>query len=149
LKFRFQPKSKLKNITFWNFIFLPLANLQIPFHQLWTQTSCLLISGAVDTIQTLNLQCLFYSGNLQIWTKVKSIISPVFVKVWFYVQAEELEFYGNSTGWTSLEMLFGVERLTCSLETSPTCFLLNKSLLLEEEPGLVTSRFFFFEKFDI
>jgi len=80
---------------------------------------------------------------------VKSIISPVFVKVWFYVQAEELEFYGNSTGWTSLEMLFGVERLTCSLETSPTCFLLNKSLLLEEEPGLVTSRFFFFEKFDI
>lgn len=54
----------------------------------------------------------------------------------------------DSTGWTSLKMLFGIERFTHSLEWSPACFLLKKSLLLEEEPGLVISRYIFFQEFD-
>lgn len=172
----FSLKASLRTLPFGIHISSPTANIQIPFPQLWTQTCFLLISGARDTLQTLNMQCLFYPGNLQRWTKVKSMVPPDFVKVWIYVQAEELEFYScswvlvciwpmyvleadlklrqaetrDSTGWTSLKMLFGIERVTCSLERSPTCFLLKKSSLLKEEPGLVTSRYIlFFKKFDI
>lgn len=32
----------------------------------------------------------------------------------------------DSTGWTSLKMLFGLEMFTHSLERSPACFLLKK-----------------------
>lgn len=158
LKCRFQPKSNLKNITFGISYFShwqPHSLSSGPRHVF------LLISGGVDTLQTQSIPCLFYTGNLQTWKKVKSMVPPDFVWVWIYVQTKELEFFScrwcwsgfdvsmetdlklrqarsrDFIGWTSLRMLFGVEGFTCSREMIQACFLLIKSSLLNEEPGLV------------
>lgn len=91
LTFMFQPKSKFKNITFWNFVFfLPLTNIQIPFPQLWTQRCFLLISGAVDTLQTLNMQGFFYPRDLQRWTNLS---------IWLLQILSEFAFIYRQKNW--------------------------------------------------